>query len=176
MLIRWQILISHLFFEGRTNVNKPSEIKKPLIKHWFYDINIFAQAAIKRLYTYIILWFKCYLLAKNIYYTAGHFWSIWVEKRWKFIDVFYGWSLLHTDPLWQIWRNNCFDGKACNFESNLSGLNSLDLKKTKKIIKGQIFFQRPNMKAKGQKIWILWFFQWFGLVCKQLFRKSHWFK
>ena len=96
MLIRWQILISHLFFEGRTNVNKPSEIKKPLIKHWFYDINIFAQAAIKRLYTYIILWFKCYLLAKNIYYTAGHFWSIWVEKRWKFIDVFYGWSLLHT--------------------------------------------------------------------------------
>ena len=83
--------------------------------------------------------------------------------------------LLHTDPLWQIWRNNCFDGKTCNFESNVSGLNSLDLKKTQKIIKGQIFFQRPNLKAKGQKIQILLFFQWFGLVCRQLFRKIHWF-
>ena len=31
------------FFEDRTNVNKPSEIKQPLIKHWFYDINIFLQ-------------------------------------------------------------------------------------------------------------------------------------
>ena len=31
------------FFEGRTNVNKPSEIKQPLIKHSFYDINIFLQ-------------------------------------------------------------------------------------------------------------------------------------
>ena len=83
---------------------------------------------------------------------------------------------LHTDLKWQIWRNNCFNGKTCKFDSDISDFNSVDLKKTKKIIKGQIFFQRPNLKAKGQKFQILWFFQWFGLVCKQLFRKSHWFK
>ena len=84
--------------------------------------------------------------------------------------------LVHTDLKWQIWRNNCFNGKTCKFDSDISDFNSVDLKKTKKIIKGQIFFQRPNLKAKGQKFQILWFFQWFGLVCKQLFRKSHWFK
>ena len=61
----------------------------------------------------------------------------------------------HTDPLWQIWRNNCFNGKKCNFDINSSDFNSVDLKKTQKIIKGQIFFQRPNLKAKGQKIQIL---------------------
>ena len=88
------------------------------------------------------------------------------------------WAILahHTDLKWQIWRNNCFNGKTCKFDSDISDFNSVDLKKTKKIIKGQIFFQRPNLKAKGQKFQILWFFQWFGLVCKQLFRKSHWFK
>ena len=84
--------------------------------------------------------------------------------------------LYHTDLKWQIWRNNCFNGKTCKFDSDISDFNSVDLKKTKKIIKGQIFFQRPNLKAKGQKFQILWFFQWFGLVCKQLFRKSHWCK
>ena len=40
-----------------------------------------------------------------------------------------------------------------------SDFNSVDLKKAKKIIKGQIFFQRPNLKAKGQKFQILLFFQ-----------------
>jgi hypothetical protein len=45
--------------------------------------------------------------------------------------------------------------KTCNFELNLSDFNSVDLKKTQKIIKGQIIFQRPNLKAKGQKFQIL---------------------
>jgi hypothetical protein len=31
--------------------------------------------------------------------------------------------------------------KTCNFDSNLSGFNSVDLKKTQKMIKGQIFFK-----------------------------------
>ena len=31
--------------------------------------------------------------------------------------------------------------KTCNFELNLSDFNSVDLKKTQKIIKGQIFFK-----------------------------------
>ena len=38
--------------------------------------------------------------------------------------------------------------KTCNFELNLSDFNSVDLKKTQKIIKGQIIF-------KGEKIQIL---------------------
>ena len=42
--------------------------------------------------------------------------------------------------------------KTCNFDSDISDFNSVDLKKAKKIIKGQIFFQRPNLKAKGQKM------------------------
>ena len=45
--------------------------------------------------------------------------------------------------------------KICNFDTNSSDFNSVDLKKTQKIIKGQIFFQGPNLKAKGQKIQIL---------------------
>ena len=49
--------------------------------------------------------------------------------------------------------------KTCNFDSDISDFNSVDLKKAKKIIKGQNFFQRPNLKAKGQKFQILLFFQ-----------------
>ena len=63
--------------------------------------------------------------------------------------------VIHTDPLWQIWRNNCFNGKKCNFDIKSSDFNSVDLKKNQKIVKGQIFFQRPNLKAKGQKFQIL---------------------
>jgi hypothetical protein len=48
------------------------------------------------------------------------------------------------DLLWQIRRNNCFNGKN---DSTLSDFNSVELKKTQKIIKGQIFFegQRPKI-------------------------------
>jgi hypothetical protein len=44
-------------------------------------------------------------------------------------------------------------GKTCNFDSNLGDFNSVDLKKTKEIIKGQIFFQRPNLKNKHFKFY-----------------------
>ena len=58
--------------------------------------------------------------------------------------------------------------KKCNFDTNSSDFNSVDLKKTQKIIKGQKKFHRPN--AKIFKFYD--FFQRFGLVCRQLFRKS----
>ena len=48
---------------------------------------------------------------------------------------------IHTDPLWQIWRKNCFNGKKCNSDTNSSDFNSVDLKKNQEIIKGQIFFK-----------------------------------
>ena len=41
--------------------------------------------------------------------------------------------------------------KTCNFDSNISDWNSVDLKKIQNIIRGQVFFQRPNLNAKGQK-------------------------
>ena len=50
----------------------------------------------------------------------------------------------------------------CNFDINSSDFNSVDLKKTQKIIKGQIFFQRPNLKAKGQKFKFYDFFSDLG--------------
>ena len=62
-------------------------------------------------------------------------------------------TFLHTDPLWQIFGNNHFHGKNMSFWLRISDVNSVDLKKTKKIIKGQIFFQRSNLKAKGQKFY-----------------------
>ena len=75
------------------------------------------------------------------------------------------WKLTnHTDPLWQIWRNNCFDGKTCNFESNIGGFNSEDLKKTKKLIKAK-FFSKAKFEGqrqtnpnhwKNHKIWNFW--------------------
>ena len=45
--------------------------------------------------------------------------------------------------------------KTCIFDSDISDFNSVDLKKTKKIIKGQKKFQRPNLKAKSQIFQIL---------------------
>ena len=35
--------------------------------------------------------------------------------------------------------------KTCNFDSEISDFNSVDL------TKGQNFFQRPNLKAKGKR-------------------------
>ena len=53
----------------------------------------------------------------------------------------------HTDPLWQIWRNNCFNGKKCNFDINSSDFNSVDLKKDTKN------YNRQNLKAKKFKFY-----------------------
>ena len=41
-----------------------------------------------------------------------------------------------------------FMAKKCNFDSNKSENNSVDIKKD--ITRGQHFFQRPNLESKGQ--------------------------
>ena len=41
--------------------------------------------------------------------------------------------------------------KTCYFDSNLSDFNSVDLKKTQKIIKGQIFFKGQIWRPKAKK-------------------------
>ena len=51
-------------------------------------------------------------------------------------------------------------GKTCNFDSNLGDFNSVDLKKTKEIIKGQIFLSKA--KSEEQTFQILWFFYSLG--------------
>ena len=41
--------------------------------------------------------------------------------------------------------------KTCNFDTNLSDFNSVDPKKTPKIIKGQIFFKGQIQRPKAKK-------------------------
>ena len=46
---------------------------------------------------------------------------------------------------------NVLMAKTCNFELNISDFNSVDLKKTQKIIKGQIFFSKAKFEGQRPK-------------------------
>ena len=72
--------------------------------------------------------------------------------RWSFLHNL-GWHTLIEFAKFGV--ETVLMGKTCNFDSNLSDFNSVDLKKVKKLSKAKFFFQRPNLKSKGQKFQIL---------------------
>jgi hypothetical protein len=64
-------------------------------------------------------------------------------------------SILRLDAMPLSLKNLLLMGKTCNFDSNLSAFNSVDLKKAQKLSKANFFFQGPNLKSKGQHFQIL---------------------